>query len=177
MMLARARAQAVLGALVPCALVVVRLALIKDKQAQGTAGKAVTCNKDWVPVDARLPDTKEVKINVYNASGHDGLATQAAARLSGGGFKIGKVDADPRGKPLDGVVELRFGPKTVGAQWLLKAYFLNADSQFDLKRQDDTVDVVLGRQYQAINSVTEVNQALGSLGKPIPPPATCPTNA
>ncbi len=85
-----------------------------------------------------------------------------------------KSGNDPAKKPVTKVAALRYGPKAVGAAWLLRAYFLNqADPQFDTKRTDDVVDVVIGTAFKQLATTTEVNQALAQLGDPVLPPGTC----
>ena len=70
---------------------------------------------------------------------------------------------------------LRYGPRAVGGAHLLRAYFLDdAATEFDPKRTDDVVDVVLGNGFQQLATTTEVNQSLADLGSAQLPPNTCP---
>jgi hypothetical protein len=89
-------------------------------------------------------------------------------------FKVDKSGNDPLKKAVTNVAALRYGPKAVGKAWLVRAYFLNeAKIEFDIKRADDTVDVVLGTKYLELATQTEVKQALTQLGNPVLPPGTC----
>ena len=98
--------------------------------------------------------------------------TSPTARQRGGDdfknrkFKVQKKGNDNR-RPSSGVAVIRYGPKAVGAAQLLKAYFLNeAEAEYDPKRTDDVVDVVIGDSFQQLATTTEVNQSLVELGQP-----------
>jgi hypothetical protein len=177
MSFARFRALTVVGVLFVCALVLVVAALIRDTQSR--AGATRECPPGHVPADLRLPDEKNIKINVYNATDRRGLAESIANEFESREFTIANKDKikeanDPLKKRVEGAAELRYGPKAHGAAWVINAYFLGeADLQIDLKRSDDVVDVVLGEKFRQLATVTEVNQSLVSLGLPTPPPGTC----
>jgi hypothetical protein len=176
MTFARIRALVIVGVLVAAALVFVSVAILKDNQTHGLVAEG--CPKDAVPADARLPEPKGVKINVFNATDTPGLATQVATDLHNRLFTVVKTGNDPKGQHVEHVAILRYGPKTVGAAWLLRAYFLDkATPEFDIKRTDDVVDVVVGNEYRQLASVTETNQALAQLGNPTLPKGTCAINA
>jgi hypothetical protein len=184
MSFARVRALTVVGVLFVCAIVLVTMALIKDNQPKAANGGA--CPPGHVPADLRLPaENKDVKINVLNATGRTGLAGQIATDFENREFVIANKnvinspDAKERAKAnypksVPGVALLRYGPKTVGAAWVLRAYFLDeADVEFDIKRKDDIVDVVIGQKFQQLATVTEMHQALAALQNPDLPEGTC----
>ena len=171
MSFARVRALVVVGLLAVTALVFVVVALVKD--TQGKAGTAGGCPDGWPLADVRLRETKDVKINIYNATNQPGLAGNVADDFRNRKFQVKKEGNAPKG--VDDVAVLRYGPKGVGSAHLLRAYFLNnADSDYDPKRKDDTVDVVLGNGFQQLATTTEVNQSLGDLGAPVAPDGSCP---
>lgn len=171
MSFARVRALVVVGLLAVVALVFVVVAVVRDTQSK--AGTAEGCPKGWPLADVTLREPKDVKINVYNGTDEAGLAGSVADDFRNRKFQVKKEGNAP--KAVDDVVVLRFGPKGVGSAHLLRAYFLdNADPQFDIKRKDDTVDVILGNSFQQLATTTEVNQSLGDLGSPVAPPGTCP---
>lgn len=177
MTFARIRALALVGLLAVSAMVLVAMALVKDRQAHGVI--ATGCPKGAVLADTRLREPKDVKINVYNSTDRPDLALQVATELEHRKFKIvNKPSNDPKGKRVDQVAVLRYGPKAVGSAWLLRAYFLDqAVPEFDINRTDDAVDVVLGTQFKKLATVTEFNQALAQLGNPTLPKGTCDANA
>jgi LytR cell envelope-related transcriptional attenuator len=171
MSFARVRALVVVGLLAVLALVFVVVALVRD--SQGKVGTAEGCPDGWPLADVRLREQKDVKINVYNGTDEVGLASSVADDFRNRKFQVKKEGNAP--KAVDDVAVLRFGPKGVGSAHLLRAYFLNnAKQQYDAKRKDDTVDVILGNGFQQLATTTEVNQSLGDLGSPEAPAGTCP---
>ncbi|MFG3600077.1 LytR C-terminal domain-containing protein [Micromonospora chersina] len=164
------RALVVVGLLAVTALVFVVIAVVRD--TQGTASSAKDCPEGWPVADLRLREQKDVKINVYNGTDEVGLAGSVADDFRNRKFQVKK---EGNAKAVDDVAVLRFGPKGVGSAHLLRAYFLNnAKLEPDLKRTDDTVDVILGNGFQQLATTTEVNQSLGDLGSPEAPAGTCP---
>jgi hypothetical protein len=173
MSFARVRSLAVVGALVLAAIVFVTVALIKDRQSGATAAQG--CPDNAVLANIKLPgDESEVTLNVYNATDKPRLATDVMNDFANRKFKRGKTGNDPLKKSVAAVAALRYGPKAVGKAWLVRAYFLDeAKVEFDIKRTDDTVDVVLGTKFLELATQTEVKQALTQLGNPVLPAGTC----
>ena len=198
MSFARVRALTIVGALFACAVIFVVMALVKDTQT--TANTTNECPAGFVQADLRLPEEKNIKIRVYNATDRQSLADGVAADFENREFTVvnrpdinkGKANNPLGGKPVTGVVALRYGPKGVGSAWVVRAYFIavtneNFTAEFDLKRADDPatkdvdereiVDVIVGAKFQKLGTVTEVNQSLAALGTPELPKGTCNTNA
>lgn len=173
MSFARVRALVVIGVLTVAAVVFVIVALVQD--SQGGEAKS-NCPAGSVPTDLNLPQPQAIKIKVFNATGTDNWGSQVTEEFKNRKFQTQKPEDSP--KPADGVAILRYGPKAVGAAWVLRAYFLDeAEDGFDLKRTDDVVDVVIGSDYKQLATPTEVNQSLANLGEADAPPGTCPTRA
>lgn len=181
MSLARVRALVVIGVLLIGALVLVTVAVVKDTQTAQSV--SVGCPAGFVPANIALPDEKNIKINVYNATDRQGLAEQVAGDFENREVTVVNKPSirtanDPLGKKVTGVAVLRFGPKAVGAAWVLRAYFLNkAETEFNIDRKDDVVDVVLGGEFRQLATITEVNQSLSAIGEPKLPKGTCDANA
>lgn len=181
MSFARVRALAIVGVLLVCAVIFVTMALLRDTQTAPTIGQG--CPAGFVRADLRLPEEKNIKINVYNATDRQGLAEQVAFNFENRDFTIVNKATiqqanDPQKKRVDGVAVLRYGPNAVGAAWILRAYFLaEAGTEFDINRKDDVVDVVLGTKFQQLGTITEVKQSLAALGNPVLPKGTCDANA
>jgi LytR cell envelope-related transcriptional attenuator len=174
MSLARVRALVLVSALVVCAVVLVILAIVRDKQSAASYG-AGSCPADSVPIQTKpLPDENKIKINVFNGTKRAGLASAVAEDFRSRKFGVGQVkDSSTAYK---GIALIRYGPKEVAAASVVNAYFLgDATMQFNIKRTDDVVDVVLGAQYKALGTPTDVHQAIAQLGNPSPPPGTCDT--
>jgi hypothetical protein len=173
MSFARIRALAVVGVLVIAAAIVVTITISKDRQ-KGPITNGGSCTAGQVPVSLALPEPKDVKINVFNATDKPGLASDVATDFKNRKFTVVKEGNDPLAKRVDGVAVLRYGPKKVGAAWLMRAYFLNeAKFEFDAKRTDDLVDIVVGLKFKQLATVTETNQALAQAGNPTLPQGTC----
>lgn len=193
MSFAQVRALVVVGVLFVCAVIFVSMAMVKDTQRTANAGSGGGCPEGYVPADLRLPEEKNIKIRVYNATPRQGLAEQVAADFENREFTVVNKKTinranDPKSFP--GVAKLRYGPGAVGAAWVLRAYFLAVNPQskdfgveFDLGRKDDpatkdvderqVVDVVVGAKFRQLGTVTEVNQSLAALGNPALPKGTC----
>jgi hypothetical protein len=170
MSFARVRAFVVVGVLGVAALVFVVIALLKDTQTGARAGSA--CPDGAVRVNASLIRPEEIKVRVLNGTGQADFANQVNEEFKNRKFQVQKPGNAK--KVENEVAVLRYGPKTLGAGQLLRAYFLNrADFQFDPNRKDDVVDVIIGPDFQALATQTEVNQSIGELGEPSLPPGTC----
>lgn len=172
MHMTRIRALAVVGILAIAAIVLVVLTVTRD--TQGDESTAEQCKPGHVPVSLDLPEHEsEININVFNATNQTGLATNVAGDFKNRGFKVDKIQDAEQQQP-DAVAILRYGPKAIGAAHLLRAYFLNeSETQFDLKREDAFVDVVIGARFKQLATPTEMRQAVAILGRPKLPPGTC----
>jgi hypothetical protein len=171
MSFARVRALVVVGLLAVLALVFVVVALVRD--SQGEAGLAGGCPEGWPLADVTLREPKDVKINVLNGTDQVGLARTIADDFRNRKFQVQKTGDEK--KHIDDIAVLRYGPKGVGSAHLLRAYFLNkVEYEYDAKRTDDVVDVVLGSGFQQLATTTEVNQSLADLGPPRAHAGSCP---
>lgn len=176
MTFARVRALVVVAVLVVFALVFVVVALVRDSQS----GEAPTaqCPEGWARADLTLRQEQDITINVYNATDTLGLANEVAADFANRKFKVKKRGNDPLRRGVKGVALLRYGPKGVGSAQVIQAYFLaEAKGEYDPKRKDDVVDVVIGDAFKQLATPTEKNQALVDLGNPQLPPQTCAADA
>jgi hypothetical protein len=172
MSFARVRALVIVGLLVVCALVFVTVALVRDTQAGGDAKAG--CPEGYKVADIRLREPKEIKINVYNGTDTQGLASSVADDFRNRQFQVLKTGNEPKKKGYDGVAVLRYGPQGIGSYHLLRAYFLNeATPEYDPNREGDVVDVVIGSGFKQLATITEVNQALTELGQPTLEDKTC----
>ncbi|MFY1690963.1 LytR C-terminal domain-containing protein [Plantactinospora sp. WMMB782] len=176
MSFARVRALVVVGVLAVIAMVFVGITLVRDTQA----GKEVAsdCQEGDKLADTRLRQSKDIKINVYNGTDVVGQANTLKTDFQNRQFKVLKAgDAPKKVKGIDEAVAiLRYGPKGVGSYQVLRAYFLNeAQPEFQLEREDDTVDVIIGGEFKQLATITEVNQALSQRDPESTqlPPRTC----
>ncbi len=171
MSFARVRALVVIGVLSVAAVVFVITALVKDTQGDEVTGGG--CPDGFVLANITLQEPKDVKLKVFNATENAGWGTDVTTSFKNRGFQTEKPDDS--NTAVKNVAILRFGPKTVSAAHLLRAYFLDeAVLRYDPKRKSDIVDVIIGTQFRQLATTTEVNQSIGALGEPELPPGACP---
>ncbi|MBV1851505.1 LytR C-terminal domain-containing protein [Catellatospora sp. NEAU-YM18] len=172
MQMARIRAIAIVSTLAIIGIVLAVVTLTRDTQSEPPAVQR--CPSGYVPANLKLPEAEsDVNINVFNATNTPNLATNVASDFTNRKFKVKKV-GDEKKKLPDTVAVLRYGPKAVGAAQLLRAYFLDdAENQFDIHREDDIIDVVIGGGYRQLATPTEMRQAVAQLGNPEAPDGTC----
>ncbi len=174
MTFARVRALIFVAVLFMTAGVVVLMAVNRDTQTRPRAN--TDCPPGLVPANIAPPERASVKLNVYNGTKIVGLAEKVAVEFKNRGFDVKKTGTVSGNKVVDEVAIIRYGPRAVGAAWLLRAHFLLVEEdpmEFDLKREDDVVDVIVGTRYQQLATTTEVNQSIAALGPPLLPPGTC----
>lgn len=190
MSLARARAVAIVGTLVLAAVIVVVMAVVKDKQSSASYATG-GCGAGQVRVHVRpLPKPEQIKVNVYNGTGVPtgnpkkpisgnipGLAAGVADDLRNRGFVVGTVADRPENYAAG--AKLSYGPKALAGASVVRAQFVGQDDAggFNIKRTDDSIDIVIGSAFKELGSKTEVNQKIAQLGNPSPPPGTCDADA
>jgi len=89
---------------------------------------------------------KKIKINVYNASQHRGIAAAASNTLQERGFTI--LSTGNSKAPVNGV-RISFGKKGVTRAYTLSAHFTDPVLYYDA-RKDATIDVTLGQNYDGL---------------------------
>ncbi len=171
MSFARVRALVVIGVLAVAAVVFVVVALVRDTQSDAVAGDG--CAEGAPRANLTLPDDPdEVKVRVLNGTKEAGKAEKVTNDFKNRGFVMQKP-GESKGK-FERIAIIRYGPKAVGDAQLLKAYFLGtAKPEYNAKRNDDIVDIVVGAGFQQLATSTEVNQSLVELGEPVVPPGAC----
>jgi hypothetical protein len=113
----------------------------------------------------------DISVNVYNATGHGGLARAIGNVLTDRGFNVRDIDNDPESKAIKGVAELRHGPEGLASAKVLLKQFPGAVLVAD-KREGDTVDLVIGDRYRNIGPIPPV---VTPTVKTIPCPQTTAT--
>jgi hypothetical protein len=174
MTFARVRALIVVVVLFVTASVVVIMAIGRDTQTH-TSGRRESCPAGLVPAKNKMPERNQVTLNVYNGTPKVGLAQQIGGEFKNRGFNINKTDTAPNGKTYNQIALITFGPNTVGAAYLVSAYFLvnEAELQFEIERTSPEVDVIIGTAFQQLATTTEVNQSIAAIGNPPLPKGTC----
>jgi LytR cell envelope-related transcriptional attenuator len=101
----------------------------------------------------------QITLNVYNATGRQGLAASTAKQLKSRGFTIGKVANDPLKANLTVAAEVR-GAVT-SAMHMVAAEVIGSQLRSDT-RTDGSVDLVLGAGFTALASPQQVEATLAS---------------
>ena len=78
--------------------------------SSSTCSTHASTSKSGSPKPVVLPDPRTIKVNVYNATKHRGLARSTSVELAARGFGIGSVANDPLNKLVVGTAEVRYGP-------------------------------------------------------------------
>lgn len=169
MTLGRARALAVLGIMALVAVIAVVWTITRDTQDDSTT---VTNACATEAAAAEVPEPKDVKLRVFNATDRGGLATTTADTFKARGFDVVEVGNSP--DILTGPAEIRFGSEAVGAAHLVRAQIPDAQPIAD-NRTDDVVVLVLGPEFVNLTSEGNVEDVLSSLGEPVAPPTDCDT--
>jgi hypothetical protein len=136
----------------------------RQDQAGDAAGQDCTPDDDAKP--EALPEPEVVTVNVYNATDRAGLAQQTAQALAERGFTIGEVANAP--EELDGEVTgagLVRGSglaEQTGSLAVLNAH-LTGMTAGTVEREDPTVDLVLGEDFEQLAEEDEVTAALQAL--------------
>jgi hypothetical protein len=172
MTFARVRSLVVVGTLAVLALIFIVVALVRDTQSGG-ASPGAKCKDGYVLANIALREPRDVKIKVFNGTDVPGRARALAEEFKNREFQV--LQTGNAKAAVNEVAVLRYGPKAVGSAHLLRAYFLDeATPQYDAKRKDDVVDVVIGRNFRQLATTTEMKQSLVELGgRPQLPPGTC----
>lgn len=100
-----------------------------------------------------------ISVRVYNSTDRTGLAGQSSDELSQRGFDVAETANDPTNREVAGVGEIRFGQK--GAQ---RAVYLSFEMPGAVlvrdTRSDDTVDIVLGPDFQGFADPAQASSAI-----------------
>lgn len=110
----------------------------------------------------------QITVNVYNGTTRGGLAAATASELESRGLKIAARANDPYGRYF-GATLIRAGQAGLAQAHTVAALFTGAVVQLDA-REDTTVDVTLGPDYEALRPPAD---AALDAGQPIPAPEGC----
>lgn len=137
-----------------------------DDDALGAA-TAPTCIPT-APADA--PPPAEIRLNVYNATDRNGLASATAGEMRKRGFAILDVANDPLDQVVATTAEVRANPANEAAATLVMAHVPGAVFVPD-SRSDGTIDLVVGAAFEALAPPAGAAPAPSAVGTttPLPP--------
>ncbi len=115
-----------------------------------------------------------VTVNVFNATDRKGLATTVATELRSRHFTVVKVANDPLGRKVAGTAEVRAGSHGRSAAVTVASQVQGAVLVPD-RREDATVDLVIGATYTALRTPVQVRAALKAAAKPAVARSSAPT--
>jgi len=122
------------------------------------------------PKPVVLPDPRTIRVNVYNATKHRGLARSTSVELAARGFAIGSVANDPLNKLIVGTAEIRYGPKGAAQARVVAAQVSTPTMVLD-KRTTATVDFVIGEAYSSLNTPAQAAVQLTASPSPSASPS------
>lgn len=128
---------------------------------QSVDASASPCVTATVATSKVLPLPSQVRINVYNSTSKTGLAKKTARALSQKGFKISKVSNDPLKKKIEGVAQIRYGPKGELSAQLLLLYVPGAEMVNDY-RTGKKIDLSTGTTFSGLSPQQGVNALLAA---------------
>ena len=127
------------------------------QEDQKVADQAAACST--VAAAPQSLDPSTVNLRVYNATDTAGLAQTVATALKERGFTVGEVANDTSGREVTGVGELRHGPRGTEKATFVRVFIPDAGDYPDT-RADDTVDVVIGPDFNTLATPDQVAAAL-----------------
>jgi LytR cell envelope-related transcriptional attenuator len=95
------------------------------------------------------PAPADIRLNVYNSTDRNGLASSTAGAMRERGFAILDIANDPLGREITGTAEVRAGVDNQGAASVVMAQVAGAVFVPD-DRTDDSVDLVVGVAFEAL---------------------------
>jgi hypothetical protein len=112
------------------------------------------------PADA-LPAANKIRVNVFNATATAGLAGKTAKELGARDYRVVRIANDPRDEKIEGVAQLRYGPKgEKSAQALL--FLVPGAELVNDGRTTRIVDLAMGDQFTGLADADEVTAAMAS---------------
>lgn len=129
--------------------------------AQSVMAQPLPCETTMVNPAEVLPISSKVKVSVYNSTNKIGLAGDTAKVLKARGFLINEVGNDPMSKNVQGVAEIRYGPKGAARAQLL-AFHLPGAVLVQDNRSGKIVDVAIGAAFIKLEGEAQIAAAMAS---------------
>ena len=129
--------------------------------AQNSISEPLPCQTKMVNPAEVLPISSKVKVSVYNSTNKIGLAGDTAKVLKARGFIIQEVGNDPMSKNVQGVAEIRYGPKGASRAQLLAFHFPGAVLVQD-NRTGKIVDLAVGAEFTELEGEAQIAAAMAS---------------
>ncbi len=112
-----------------------------------------------VATNTVVPRPAEVNVDVLNSTDRNHLARNVGSIMTKRGFHVTGVGNDDPNVVVNGVAEIRYGPKGSAAATLL-SFYLPGARLIPVERSDSDVVVSLGLKYTAVATTATVAQKL-----------------
>lgn len=132
--------------------------VIHRSDSSSTSASAPSCAP---PSNTVVPPPGAVTVNVLNSTDRAHLARTVAGTLRKFGFHVTGYGNDDPGIVVNGVAEIRYGPKGNDAATLL-SYYLPGATLVATQRSDSGVVVSLGTKFSAVSTPAEAKKAMQS---------------
>ncbi|MGH8825960.1 MAG: LytR C-terminal domain-containing protein [Jiangellaceae bacterium] len=114
------------------------------------AGEADSAAPTCLPAPTTTPPAPaDIRLNVYNSTDRNGLASSTAGAMRERGFAVLDIANDPLGREITGTAEVRAGLDNQAAASVVVAQVAGAVFVPD-DRTDDTIDLVVGVAFEAL---------------------------
>jgi hypothetical protein len=133
--------------------------VIRQDRAQRAEAAEACASAEEVPPEL---DPATVSVRVFNATDTGGLAQQVADDLRTRGFTVGEVANDSSDREVEGVGEVRYGPRGRDAARFLAVFMPGAGTHRDV-RADAVVDLVLGPEFTFPDSMATPEEVTAAL--------------
>lgn len=150
------------SALVVAYLVNTRVIVIDALEPKPVAAAPVVVNEACPTDKFSFIDPAKMKVNVLNGTQTSGLAGATATKLKKRGFRIGDVENARLSKP-EVVGAVTSGPAGYAQAMTLQRNIAGLAYVYDPKRQDSTVDLVLGTKFKDLVTEKQVDTKPGAL--------------
>jgi LytR cell envelope-related transcriptional attenuator len=111
------------------------------------------------PTNTVVPQPGAVTVNVLNSTDRAHLARTVATTLRRRGFHVTGYGNDDPGIVVNGVAEIRYGPKGNDAATLL-SFYLPGATLVPTQRSDSGVVVSLGTKFHAVSATDQAKKAM-----------------
>lgn len=137
--------------------------ITSDASTDGAGGPSCA---PTVAEDAPKPGT--IEVNVYNATGRDGMAAKVSESLRKRGFIIGDVANDPLNRSVEAAAEIRSNLARQAAASVVMSHVSGAAFVSD-NRSTKSVDFVIGDDFNDLLSKKQVSAGAESNLPPCDP--------
>ncbi len=113
-----------------------------------------------------VSDPQDTEVNVYNGTNRNGLAAAVTKELAARDFSMLETGTEAQSKPLPYAAMIRYGPTGRVEAHTVALQFIGPVKLVRDKRDDQTVDVLLGEKYTQMLSRKKAAAAIQPKDEP-----------